>query len=115
MRASSWRPGTFLVIGVWFGGLGDITERSVCGVNAKAGRPGSELSAGVVLGLAVVRSGLSKHVVSAAFTTWLLSRARSWSHLLAAMADVPVVRTAPKTSPTIQRASEPLDILDPPL
>ena len=36
MRASSWMPGTVLVIGVRFGGLGEMTERSVCGVNAKA-------------------------------------------------------------------------------
>jgi len=38
--------------------LGAITPRSVMGVKASAGTPGSELLAGVVKGLAVVRSVL---------------------------------------------------------
>jgi hypothetical protein len=46
-----------------------MTVRSVVGVKAPAGSPANELSGGVVLGLAVVRSGLSKQVVSGAFTT----------------------------------------------
>src|SRR6516162_1860572 len=97
-------PGTALVIGVRFGGLGDITERSVCGGNAKAGRPGSELSAGVVLGLAVGRSGLSNHVASAAFTTRVPSLPRSWSHSFAAAAVgdaiiAPLSRTASERPP----------------
>jgi len=53
---------------VRLGGLGEMTERSVCGVKAKAGRGGvRELSAGVVAGLFVVRSVLSKHLAS---VTW---------------------------------------------
>src|SRR5437773_5551797 len=39
-----------------------MTLRSVWGVNAKAGQPASELFAGVVAGLLVVRSGLTTHV-----------------------------------------------------
>jgi len=54
-----------LVIGVRFGGLGEMTERSVCGVKAKAGKGGVRgLSAGVVTGLFVVRSVLSKQLAS---------------------------------------------------
>src|SRR5262249_58475187 len=61
----SWMPGTTLVIGVRFGGFGEITPRSVRGVNAKAGSPARELSGGVVSGLFVVRSVLSKQTASA--------------------------------------------------
>jgi hypothetical protein len=35
----TWTPGTARVIGVWFGALGEITLRSVVGVNAPAGSP----------------------------------------------------------------------------
>jgi hypothetical protein len=42
-----------------------MTLRSVWGVKAKAGKVGIELLAGVVNGLLVVRSVLSKHVASA--------------------------------------------------
>ena len=41
-------PGTALVMGVREPAGGAITPRSVCGVKAPAGRPGSELLAGVV-------------------------------------------------------------------
>src|ERR1700730_9483764 len=105
MCASSWRPGTFLVIGV--GIVGEMTVRSVLGVKAPTGRPARELSAGVVLGLAVVRSGLSKHVVSAAFTTWVASRPRSRSHRVAAGADVAVAKTDHMARANIQRARDP--------
>jgi hypothetical protein len=57
-------PGTVLVIGVRFGGLGEMTERSICGVKAKAGSWVRELSAGVVTGLFVVRSELSTQLAS---------------------------------------------------
>jgi hypothetical protein len=68
MRASSWTPGAVLVIGVQFGGLGEMTERSGRGVKAKTGSGGlRELSAGVVAGLFVVRSVLSKQSTS---VTW---------------------------------------------
>src|SRR5215467_2621153 len=58
-------PGTALKIGVREPAGGAITSRSVCGVKAKGGSPGSELLAGVVTGLLVVRSGLSKQTASA--------------------------------------------------
>ena len=63
MRASSCKPGTAFVIGVRLPALGAITLRSVIGVKANAGSPGSELLAGVVSGLLVVRSGeMRSHV-----------------------------------------------------
>src|SRR5712692_609354 len=65
MRALSCRPGTALVIGVRLPALGAITPRSVMGVKASAGTPGSELLVGVVKGLAVVRSALAKQSMSA--------------------------------------------------
>ena len=65
MRALICRPGTTLVIGGRLAALGAITPRSVFGVNANGGRPGSELLAGVVSGFVVVRSVLSKQVTSA--------------------------------------------------
>src|SRR6266853_1256493 len=58
IRALSCTPGTVLLIGVRLPALGAITLRSVMGVKAKAGKPGSELLAGVVSGLLVVRSVL---------------------------------------------------------
>src|SRR5690349_3830862 len=67
MRALSCRPGTALVIGVRLGGFGEITPRSVCGVKAPAGSPGSELLAGVVCELLVVRSVLAKQLTSVSF------------------------------------------------
>src|SRR5262245_29630585 len=60
---------------------GAITPRSVCGVNAKRGSPGRELSGGVVAGLAVVRSALSKQVASAIL---VLSSSSRRSHRVAA-------------------------------
>src|SRR5258707_7425885 len=60
---------------------GAITSRSVCGVNANGGNPGRELLGGVVAGLAVVRSALSKQVSSAIL---LLSRSSKRSHRVAA-------------------------------
>src|SRR5580765_4953817 len=65
MRASICKPGTTLVIGGRLAALGAITPRSVTGVNASAGNPAIELLAGVVRGVVVVRSVLSKHVTSA--------------------------------------------------
>src|SRR5437763_6578820 len=41
-----------------------MTVRSVIGVKAPGGRPGMELSAGVVAGLLVVKSVLLKHLTS---------------------------------------------------
>src|ERR1700674_2739403 len=83
MRAWSCTPGPVVVIFVRFGGLGEITARSVCGVKAKGGTPGSELLAGVVAGLLVVRSGLSTQLASASLgPSWL---SRFW-HLVAAAA-----------------------------
>src|SRR5438552_3986267 len=93
-------PGTTLVIGVRFGGLGEITARSACGVKARSGRPASELLAGVVAGLVVVRSGLSTQVASA---TWRPSCPSSRSHRLAAAAELPVATNAPTATTTIQR------------
>src|SRR4051812_27337741 len=58
-------PGTTRTIGVRLGGFGEITPRSVCGVNAPTASPAMELFAGVVAGLLVVRSGLSKQTASA--------------------------------------------------
>jgi hypothetical protein len=58
-------PGTALVMGVRFGGLGEITPRSVTGVHAPAGNPAIVLFGGVVTALAVVRSALSKQIGSA--------------------------------------------------
>ena len=71
------------MIGVRLGGLGAITLRSVCGVNANAGRPGIELLGGVVSGLVVVRSGLSTQVASA---SRLPSAFRTFSQVGAACA-----------------------------
>src|SRR6516165_8090472 len=111
MRASSWMPGTVLVIGVRFGGLGEMTERSVCGVKAKTGRGGvRELSGGVVAGLLVVRSALSKHDVSAAFSTRSASRARSRSQRAEDSADVPPATTAPRATATIHHVRNPFNI-----
>ena len=72
MRALICRPGTTLVIGVRLAALGAIVARSVCGVNANAGRPAIELLAGVVSGLLVVRSALSTQVTSASSLPMLL-------------------------------------------
>src|SRR5262252_3473356 len=88
-----------------------MTERSVCGVKAKTGRGGvRELSTGVVAGLLVVRSALSKHVVSAAFSTRSASRARSRSQRAEASADVPPATIAPRATATIQHVRNPLNI-----
>src|SRR6266508_4365061 len=65
MRALSCRPGTVFVIGVRWAALGAITPRSKVGVKAPGGTLGSELSAGVVSGLLVVRSVLTKQLTSA--------------------------------------------------
>ena len=46
------------------GGMGAMTARSVRGVYAAAGRPAMELFSGVVSGLFVVRSVLSKQTTS---------------------------------------------------
>src|SRR2546423_957629 len=70
-------------MGVRFGGFGEMTLRSVWGVNAKAGQPGSELFAGVVAGLLVVRSGLTKQVAVAA-TRVPESALRTCAHVAAA-------------------------------
>src|SRR6267378_6549591 len=74
-------PGTALVMGVRKPAGGAITSRSVCGVNANGGNPGRELLGGVVAGLAVVRSALSKQVASANLA---LSRSSKRSHRVAA-------------------------------
>src|SRR5882672_1098060 len=60
MRALSCTPGTALVIGGRLAALGAITARSVMGTKAPGGIPGSELLAGVVSRLLVVRSVLWK-------------------------------------------------------
>ena len=71
MRASSCRPGTTFVIGGRLAALGAITLRSVIGVKAPPGSPGSESLGGVVdvlmslVVLVVVRSGLAKQLTSA--------------------------------------------------
>jgi hypothetical protein len=65
MRAFNCTPGTTLVIGLRSPELATITPRSVVGVNAPNGSPGSELSAGVVSGFLVVRSSLLKQLMSA--------------------------------------------------
>jgi hypothetical protein len=62
MRALICTPATGPLIGVRSGGSGEIVSRSARGVNAPGG--GIELSGGVVLSLAVVKSGLSAHVAS---------------------------------------------------
>src|SRR5437899_9390371 len=74
-------PGTALVMGVRKPAGGAITSRSVCGVNANGGSPGRELLGGVVAGLAVVRSALSKQVASAILA---LSSSSRRSHRVAA-------------------------------
>src|SRR5712672_1261576 len=74
-------PGTALVMGVRKPAGGAITSRSVCGVNANGGKPGRELLGGVVAGLAVVRSALSKQVASAIL---VLSSSSKRSHRAAA-------------------------------
>src|SRR6266436_7743263 len=88
-------PGTALVMGVRKPAGGVITSRSVCGVNANGGNPGRELLGGVVAGLAVVRSALSKQVASAIL---LLSRSSKRSHRVAAepgmLPEAKTVRTA---------------------
>src|SRR5262245_47046792 len=71
---------------------GAITSRSVCGVNATGGNPGRELLGGVVAGLAVVRSALSKQVASAIL---VLSSSSRRSHRVAAEPGVlPEAKTA---------------------
>src|SRR5260370_16095757 len=92
--ASSWRPGTDLVIGVRLGGFGEMTLRSVCGVKAKGGSPGSELFAGVVAGLLVVRSALSKQMASATLPWSCISRR---SQRVAAAADALAASTRQRT------------------
>src|SRR5579871_713425 len=77
-------PGTALVMGVRKPAGGAITSRSVCGVNANAGSPGKELLAGVVAGLAVVRSLLSRQTASAIL---VLRSASRRSHRVAVNAE----------------------------
>src|SRR5713101_1950291 len=74
-------PGTAFVMGVRKLAGGAITSRSICGVNANGGSPGKELLAGVVAGLAVVRSVLSKQAASAIL---VLSGSSKRSHRVAA-------------------------------
>src|SRR5712671_2601615 len=74
-------PGTALTMGVRKPAGGAITSRSVCGVNANCGSLGRELLGGVVAGLAVVRSALSKQVASAIL---VLSSSSRRSHRVAA-------------------------------
>src|SRR6185437_10501102 len=90
---------------VWLGGLGAIVARSVCGVKAKAGRPAIALLAGVVAGLAVVRSLLSTQVAS---TIWPCNRANNWSHRPAAAAGEchEIERTSAATPPHPARRRE---------
>jgi len=75
-----------------------MTVRSVAGVKAPAGKFGFELSAGVVTGLLVVRSVLSKQVASA---SWWPSAASSRGHLCFAGA----ASTAADESAATQHAS----------
>src|SRR5258708_3682807 len=89
-------PGTALVMGVRKPAGGAITPRSVCGVNANGGNPGRELLGGVVAGLAVVRSALSKQVASAIL---VLSSSSKRSHRVAAELDMlPEAKTARATT-----------------
>src|SRR5438094_4455437 len=76
-------PGTGPAIGVRFGGFGEMTPRSVIGVNPNGSKPASELLAGVVNGLAVVRSSLRKQLIS---TSSLASAAVTSSQVSAACA-----------------------------
>lgn len=88
-------PGTTLVMGVRKPAGGAITSRSVCGVNANGGNPGRELLGGVVAGLAVVRSALSKQVASAIL---VLSSSSKRSHRVAAELDMlPEAKTVTAT------------------
>src|SRR5215468_8126253 len=97
MRAWICRPGTTLVIGGRLPALGAITERSVVGVKAPGGSAGLELSAGVVAGFVVVRSGLATQVAS----TSLLPRRASTSAQLGPAA---FAATGPAKSAVAARA-----------
>src|SRR5258708_16665043 len=89
-------PGTALVMGVRKPAGGAITPRSVCGVNANGGNPGRELLGGVVAGLAVLRSSLSKQVASALLG---LNSSRKRTHRGAAgLGMLPEAQTAPATA-----------------
>src|SRR2546429_7082905 len=82
-------PGTTLVTGVRLGGSGEMTLRSVCGVQAPAGSstpsvPTSVLFAGVVAGFFVVGSGLAKNVTVVRLAPM---RAKNLSQLVAPMAE----------------------------
>src|SRR5262249_42971837 len=87
-------------MGVWNAAGGEITSRSVCGVKAKAGRPGSELLAGVVAALAVVRLVLSTQVASASLLPRSASRR---SHRVAAEACMLPAAQTPKAAATPDR------------
>src|SRR3954468_23940939 len=97
-------PGTAPAMGVRFGGFGEITPRSVIGVNANAGRPGNELFAGVVNGLLVVRSLLSKQLIS---TSSLASAAFTSSQLIAAWADAETKKQSAAAMPQILTSMKP--------
>src|SRR5579859_1185358 len=92
-------------MGVRFGTLGAIVLRSVCGVKANGGRPASELLAGIVAGLTVVRSVLSTQVASA---IWPCSKASRRSHRPAAWAaeGSQIVRTSAARPPHPARLRE---------
>src|SRR5258706_9350628 len=96
-------PGTALVMGVRNPAGGDITPRSICGVKAPAGNPARELLAGVVAGLFVVRSALSKQVASAIL---VLRRASNRSHCVAAEAALPDAKVVRVTTAPHRIAAE---------
>src|SRR5947208_11088885 len=98
-------PGTAPAMGVRFGGFGEITPRSVIGVKANAGRPGNELFAGVVNGLLVVRSLLSKQLIS---TSSLVRAALTSLHVGgAALADAETKKQSAAAMPQILANMEP--------
>src|SRR6266487_136814 len=73
-----------------------MTPRSVMGVNANAGQPGSELFGGVVSTLFVVRSVLSKHT-ALPVTIWFDSAATRSEHR-SARASAGVSMSAPRAA-----------------
>ena len=98
------QPGHDFVIGVRLGASARSRRDRFCGVNANAGRPGIELLAGVVSGLAVVRSGLWTQVASAsrlprAFRTWAqVGAACTQKGMSSESASAPDQADAPRTN-----------------
>src|SRR5438270_254444 len=109
MRALSWIPGTALMIGGRSAALGEMTPRSVIGVNAPGANAGKELFAGVVAflsvaGLFVVRSLLSKQLISASA---LPSAASTSAQVSEAWADAETKNDSAAAMPQILADMEP--------